>query len=351
MGCVISLVAIWRSFAGMREADEPETKTSPRNEDFCQIISIYCLQPRRAQLCYYLESDKSYKEARVKKMHNMRTFVPMSAVAAAFGMASTAQAIPVPTPVPVFDATFPASWNGTSTTVTDQYGTTNVGFQSGTTHATYTTAVVPPSAPAMTGSMALDGSAGIKITPTKLLNNGAVWNNGYSGGFIYNVEFMWDGTDSTSFGHAEKLVDYAGTESLQLVTTSGSATLEMLFGDDTGNESAPVSTTISPNTWYNVTMEFDATSLVGGDVNGTASLVVNGGAPITGAATKGTYGDSLNRPIAIGELAYGHTTSIVGLHGDIYSASVQLLPEPSTLGLLALGGLATLRRTRRRKSS
>ncbi len=260
---------------------------------------------------------------------------------------------------PVFDATFPASWSGTGTAVTDLSGAGNTGFQSGT--ASYTTATVPPGAPGGTGSMALTGVGGIKVpttypTPTPtLLNNTAV---AAAGGFTYNIDFLWNGTDSTAYSHVQKLIDYAGTESLQLVTTSGgSATLEMLFdpGDTTANSSevVAVSTTIAANTWYNVTLSFDATGMSGSDVTGLAFMQVNGGTALQGLATKGLYGDSLDRAIGIGEFGYGHSTSIIGLRGDIYDASINLgatlVPEPTALALSTLGGLGLLF-LRRRKS-
>jgi hypothetical protein len=279
------------------------------------------------------------------KKHGIKTFIPVSAVAAVFGLAASAADAQT---TPLFIANFPASWNGTSTTVTDQSGAGNIGFQSGT--AAYTTVAVPPGAAAGTGSMGLTGVGGIKVTPTGLLNNAAIAS---AGGFTYNIGFLWDGTDSTSFGHAQKLIDYAGTESLQLITTSGSALLEMNFTDDLGASAPAVSTTILPNTWYNVTLTFGNISMVGGDVAGTANLYLDGGLVSSAAAIKGTYGDGLNRPIGIGEFGYGHTTSIIGLHGDIYDASVQLgvaaVPEPSTLALGALGGFGMLF-LRRRKS-
>ncbi len=276
------------------------------------------------------------------KKRSLKTFTPISAVAAVFGLAAAGAHADT---VPLFQANFPASWNGTGTTVVDQSGAGNIGFQSGT--ASYTTAAVPPGAAAGTGSMALTGVGGIKVTPTGLLNNTAIANGG---GFIYNIDFLWDGTDSTSFSHIQKLIDYAGTESLQLTTTSGSAALQMTFNSDTGVESIPVSTTISPNTWYSVKFTFDSSgnSLVNGDITGLASLFVNGSLVSSGSATKGTYGDSLNRPIGIGEFGYGHTTSIIGLHGDIYDASISLVPEPTMLSLGVLGGLSLL--FRRRKS-
>lgn len=290
------------------------------------------------------------------KKNAIRTFVPMSAVAAAFGMAASAAN---GTLTPVFEANFPASWNGTSTTVTDQYGTSNVGFQSGT--ATYTTSIVPPGATAGTGSMAVAGAGGIKITPAALLNNSSVAS---AGGFTLNMDFMWDGTDSTVFGHVEKLISYAGTEDLQLDTTAanGTAILEMVYnvgnlttgGSTTPAEVTANSTTIAANTWYNVELSYNTTGNAvdsTGDVTGVSSMYVDGSLISSTTATKGSYGDSLNRPIAIGEWGYGHTTSTGGLHGDIYDASVQLgvVPEPGMLGLAVLGGLALLP-TRRRKS-
>lgn len=282
------------------------------------------------------------------KKNKLKTFTPITAVAAVFGLAAAAAHGQT---TPLFTANFPASWNGTGTTVTDQSGANNTGFQSGT--ASYTTAAVPWWAAAGTGSMGLTGVGGIKVTPTSLLNNAAVAS---AGGFSYSIDFLWDGTDSSgSFGGTEKLIDYAGTESLQLVVPSGaaSAALQMTFTDDLGNTTSPVSTTIAPNTWYSVLLTFGNTSVVGSDVAGTANLYVDGSLVASAAATKGNYGDSLNRPIGIGEFGYGHTTSIIGLHGDIYDASVQLgvasVPEPSTLALGALGGLGMMF-VRRRKS-
>jgi hypothetical protein len=296
-----------------------------------------------------LEPRKQIKKLTIdmkKKKHLQKNFNPMSAVV--YGCALAAVGAHAQT-TPIFSESFPASWSGTGTTVTDQSAAGDTGFLSGT-GATYTTTAVPPGAAPGTGSLALTGTSGTKVTPpgtftttTGLLNNAAV---AADGGFTYNIDFMWNGTDSSSFGHIEKLIDYAGTESLQLVTTTGAAALEMTFTGDTGAASTiPVTTTIAPNTWYNVTLAFNTAgnSLVAGDISGVASLYVNGSLVSSGAATKGTYGDSLARPIGIGEFGYGHTTSIIGFNGDIYDASVALgVPEPSTLALALMGGLSTL---------
>jgi len=277
-----------------------------------------------------------------RKKSSLKTFTPPSAIAAVFALAAGAQA------QPVFNYSFPASWGGSGTTITDQSSAGNNGTSDGTLSLS---ASVPSGAAGGTQSL-VTSAGGILTGATGSLGNAAV---AAAGGFDYSVAFNWNGTDSSSFGHTQKLLDYAGTESLQLVTTAGSATLEMVFADDAGNESTAVSTTILPNTWYTVSLFFNTqgNALDGnGDLSGLVSLVVNGAAPITGAATKGTYGDSLNRPIGVGQLGanFGY---LVGFKGDIYNPSVTLVPEPSSTALGLIGGLGVfgmMWKTRRSRS-
>jgi hypothetical protein len=230
---------------------------------------------------------------------------------------------------PVFQYSFPVSWDGTGTIVTDQSAAANNGSTVGTLSLS---ASVPPGAAAGTQSITTN-AGGILTDATQLLSNSLV---AAAGGFRYDVSFLWDGTDSDSFGHVEKIVDYAGTESLQITTSAGSAELQMRF-DDSVNA---VSTTILPNAWYDVTMIFDTQGnpVVGDNLAGVASLIVNGGAPITAPATKTAQGDTLDRPIGIGQLGAGFGY-LVGFKGQIYNPSVTLVPEPASLVLLGLAGI------------
>src|ERR1019366_5117966 len=172
------------------------------------------------------------RESIAMKKHIMKTFIPISAVAAVFGLA--ASVVQAQT-TPVFQYGFSASWNGTGTTIADQSPAGNNGFYDGTLSLS---AAVPPGAPGGAQSI-VTSAGGVLTSANSLLNNSTVFAHG---GFTYNVAFMWNGTDSSSFDHTQKLIDYAGTESLQLVTSSGSASLQMAFTDDLGN-SAPVLST------------------------------------------------------------------------------------------------------------
>lgn len=240
---------------------------------------------------------------------------------------------------PVVEYNFPASWNGTGTAVVDVSGAGHGGITNST--PALSSALVPPGAPAGTSSITTN-AGGVVTSAAQLLTNAAV---AAAGGFRYHTWLYWDGTDSTSFSHAQKIVDYAGTESLQLTTSAGSAQLQMRF-DDSVNA---VSTTILPQTWYDVTMTFDSqgNAVDGlGNLAGMASLVVNGGAPITAAATKTAQGDTLNRPIGFGELgsSFGY---LVGFKGEIYDPSVSLVPEPASAAMLGLAMTAVAVRRRR----
>lgn len=251
----------------------------------------------------------------------------------------------------VFDYTFPTSWGGTGTTVTDQSSAGNNGKVTGT----LSLALAPTGSP---GQSINTSSGGVQTTGNKLLNNSTV---AAAGGFTMKVSFMWNGTASTAADKTEHLIDYAGTETLALLApNTSSATLQMSFADNAGLELTPVSlNNILPNTWYNVALTFDTMGNsvdANGDISGTAYLYLNGSLVSSGAATKGTYGDGLNRPIGIGELGYPNL-ALVPFKGNIYDPSVDLgvtvVPEPSSLALGMMGGVGVLGamwKARRRKA-
>lgn len=281
-----------------------------------------------------------------RKKGSLKKLTAMPAAASVFALAASA----AHAQTPIFDYSFPASWGGTGTTVTDLSGAGN--------NASYASIDTPALSSAIptggTGDSVNTSGGGFDTIATGLLNNNAI---AAAGGFTMDVEFMWNGTVTTAHSGYQKLIDYAGTESLQLANTSASgATLEMVFAGDTppagstSPETVAVSTTIQANTWYNVSLNFNTkgNSLTSSDdISGLASLSVNGSLISSAEATKGNYGDGLGRAIGVGEWAANTQFAVYGLNindfqGDIYNASVTLAPEPSTVALSVLGGLGVL---------
>jgi hypothetical protein len=250
--------------------------------------------------------------------------IAAAALTAAYGWAQT----------PILSYSFPASWDGTGTVVTDL----SAGGNNGSIKVTPSLSPTVPSWAAM-GTQSLNTSGGSILTDNTLqLNNAAV---AAAGGFSYDVSFLWDGTHRSNWGSVQKILDYAGTESLQLVTSDGGqANLIMRFDDSQD----VLSTVILPDTWYSVSVQFDTQGNTvdgNGDLAGVVSMAINGGSPLSAAATKTKKGDDLVRGIGIGQLALAN--HLVYLDGLIYDPSVSLgvtvIPEPTTLSLVGLGGL------------
>lgn len=265
---------------------------------------------------------------------------------------------------PVLQYSFPASWNGTGTTVTDQSPAGNNGIVSTTAanDPTLSTTQLPAGAAAGTASL-VTTTGGIQTSNKQLLSNAII---AAAGGFTYTAKFLWDGT--TNSNNVEKVIDYAGTESLQVdsMTAGSAANLHFIFTtqDPTGGSnditSGP-SLPIVPNTWYTATATFNTEGNVvdaSGNLAGLATLTLTPDGGSTASAslpeTKTTYGDTLNggRPIGIGELGFTSTTlALVTLHGNIYNPSVAtgVTPEPASLALTCLAAPFLLGRRCRRQ--
>jgi hypothetical protein len=245
---------------------------------------------------------------------------------------------------PVFSYQFPASWNGTGTTITDQ---SPAGHNAVTTGAPVLTSNVPAGAPA--GAQSLNSAGGgSRTTNTALLTNAVI---AAAGGFRFDVSINWDGADNTF--HSGKIIDYAGTEYLQIQAVdagAGTATLRFGFNDDP-TMGATLVTPIVPHTWYHVigTFNTQGNAIAGdGSLSGVAKLDVNG-VTIAENVTKTNAGDNLNRRIGVGNFS-ASSGKLIEFHGDIYNPSVSTIPEPATGLLAASSMLLSLLAARRRTS-
>ena len=144
------------------------------------------------------------------------------------------------------------------------------------------------------------------------------------GGFEFQLDLFWDGT--TNGADIQKVIDYAGTEFLQLENSNtGAGTADLRFGFNDTADFGPT-LTINANQWHHVVATFDTegNSVDGnGDLAGTATLSVDG-VTIAEAVFKSNLGDGLNRPIAFGTFA-GGVLGIIEFNGLIYSPTVSLL--------------------------
>jgi hypothetical protein len=230
---------------------------------------------------------------------------------------------------------FPASWDGTGTVVTDLSPAGNHGTTAG---AAALSTNVPPGAPAGDRSLA-PVAGGIRTDNLNLLENPTI---APAGGFVMEATILWNGAHGTHTT-VQKIIDSEGTESLQLQNidiANGTADLRFQLNDFDG-----VTMQIVANEWYNVQGIFDSrgNSIDGsGHLAGTAKLIVNGSS-VSQAVTRksvdtggmGTASDTLNRPIAVG--AFSAAPSIVTFSGFIYNPSVRLVPEPASMVLFAMG--------------
>lgn len=250
--------------------------------------------------------------------------------------------------------TFPLSWNG-SGTVADLSPFANNGKIQGSASVS---ATIPPGMPSSSQSIKTNSGGIVTSTATEfqLLSNSTLTNYG---GFSYEAWFRWDGT-STNWP-TQKIIDYSGTESLQLFNPNGKnqtagEMVQFAFNSATDAANA-ISFPISANVWYHAIATFNSgTNKVNasGGLAGLATFSIDSGSgPTIGTlnVTKSNYGDGLVRPIAVG--LNGETDgNYVFFNGLIYNPTVSLgvipqpgpsdpdsvltgVPEPASVGVVA----------------
>lgn len=248
--------------------------------------------------------------------------------------------------MPVFQYSFPDSSSDlvADPNVTDRSSAGNHGMVSGTgLSGNGLSANVPPGMTGQSVDFTGTGTHTIRTNARRLLTTTAVAD---AGGFTFDT-WIYPTALPTGTG-LFKIIDYAGTESLSL-NSAGQVRANV---NSAGAESA-FSAPIALNEWHHVIMQFDSKGnrptpdpvrTPELQVEGELSVTVDGLTTISTTATrKGGYGDLLDRPIGIG----GHPTSngerFLGL---LYNPTVSLgiVPEPGSLGVLAICVLGLLAR-------
>jgi hypothetical protein len=263
------------------------------------------------------------------------------AFVAMFGFCAPLQGDPIPSynsAVPVFEYNFPASGD-LSGAVLDL---STAGHNATALAGTRLSSNVPTGKTGYSIDVGtVNDTWGLRTTENQLLMTPDVAT--YKG-FVLDA---WIYPTAVSSGkNNNTILSYAGTEQLRL-TNSGRIEFQC-SSQTTSNLLLRTSWAVTLNTWYHVVGVFDtldnvpyADSAHPGfyTVNGKMSLYVND--ELIGSVASNTYkngyGDSLNRPIGVGvhPTIDGSTLNFAGL---IYNPKVSfLVPEPSSLALLAAG--------------
>ena len=231
------------------------------------------------------------------------------------GVAAQAEA------TPVFEYSFPASYDGTGSTVTDLSGAGNNVTLDGTN-----VALIDNRPPGFDASlMSITGANGGHgaTAAIDLLNNTAV---AAAGGFTMDCWFQWEGT----YTNIRKLIDYAGTEALR----TNNSQIQFILSDG----GSVLGMDIVADTWYHVVGVFDTqgNSPYAGaygsdlDIDGVMSLYVDDVLIGSQPATKTGFGDSLNRSMSINRWAGGSADHYQGLNFNprVYLSSPKPYVQP-----------------------
>ncbi len=254
---------------------------------------------------------------------------------------------------PVFEYSFPASYDGTTTTLTDlsPAGTHGVVQSTGA----YLDGVRPAGF-ASGGSMhGLLGGRGL-TNAIDLLANADI---AAAGGYTMDLWARWDNEDLVNGAvPTSQLLSYSGTETIMSVNGSLAATL-YLEGNIFEYVMGPV---IEVGKWYHIVAEFDT---MGSTVNGAGSIFgemnlwVNGVLENTFSGLVNSVGDDIDRPVGLntwpGDLNFGGA----GLNSTakLFNPSLYLgvaVPEPTSAGILGVAmvlGLGVRRRHLRSDSN
>ncbi|MCA9264366.1 MAG: hypothetical protein KDA60_10980 [Planctomycetales bacterium] len=189
--------------------------------------------------------------------------------------------------------------------------------------------------------------AGAVTTAVSLLTNDLI---AAAGGFTYETWFKWNGA-----GGVNSIIDYAGTDKLVIDQRNGASTTLAMRMDP---NDLVIGEAI-PGQWQYVAFVFDTNgnAVDAGTITGTATAYLDGLDPINlGTATKSNFGDSLVRPIGIGQHPIGFDLDF--FDGSVFETRVSLgalspgellytVPEPSCGVTLLIGAVLLGFRKRR----
>ncbi len=240
--------------------------------------------------------------------------------------------------VDFIDYSLPAAWDGSGATVTDQSPMSHDGTVAGSPGLS---SMIPPGFLEGQSLDTIVNAGRFVTTETLLLSNERLLQ---AGGFRYDVWFNWSGTGAS----AMKLIDYAGTDFIRLNGTTG--ILDFVIDGPGGQTIIAVPGAIEADVWHHAVAEF---VVISGDVSaaaGNASFYLDDELIGSVEATKGTFGDSLIRPISVGGHPLGFAADdFIGL---LYNPKVQLigltdalLVSPGSLNFSSVNRFDTAART------